>query len=160
MCSSPPPENQLLQFSAVAAAAAPPGSSPVNPLALGKSLDSSKSSFLTFAAGMLQKMKEAPSPADGRRSRAESLDLSSISRLQKARNKVAAFSAGNDPTLEFELRRSTYEDVGEGHIIRRGRSASLGVLVECALDTACPPIEEESNEVRDELDEQPFPMED
>lgn len=155
-CSSPPPESQLHQFSVVAAAAATPNDIPPHPSALGKSLDSSKSSFLTFAAGMLQKMKE--SPADGRRSRAESLDMSSASRFHKSRYSDTVSNPGNDPTLEFELKRSSREEIGEEKIIRRPRSASLGVLVDCAIQRACPPIEEEGHEVR-ESDEHPFFME-
>lgn len=158
MSESPPSENHLMQFSAVAAAAAPPGASPSNPSALGKSLDSSKSSFLTFAAGMLQKMKESPSLAEGRRSRAESLDMSSVSRHHKARYMPSVQFPGNDPTLEFELQREMGEYIGEGNVVRRPRSASLGVLVDCALQRACPPIQEESHEVR-EPEEQPFLME-
>lgn len=155
-CSRPPQESQLLQFSVVAAAAAPPEDIPPHPSALGKSLDSSKSSFLTFAAGMLQKMKE--SPADGRRSRAESLDMSSASRFHKSRYMASVSDPGNDPTLEFELKRGSCDEIGEEKIMRRPRSASLGVLVDCAIQRACPPIEEEDHLVR-ESEEHPFFME-
>jgi hypothetical protein len=87
---TPPSTNQLMMFSEVVAAATPPSSdSPDYSAALGKSLDSGKNQFLTFAASALQNLKRAPPTEElpggltsPRRSRAESYDERALKQFQ------------------------------------------------------------------------------
>jgi len=155
-------------FSEVAAAAASPTTT--NPSGLGKSLDSSKSPFLAFAASALQNLKKAsptgsddeeiiqhqPKYSPTRRSRAESYDerahkmaSPNNSRYQHRRHA----HDGSDPTLELDLNGEQVFDGAEEVIVRRSRSASLGVLASaCSVSRngTCDTIVEEASLVREE----------
>lgn len=136
-------------FSEVAAAAAPPALvAATEPEVLGKSLDSSRSTFLTFAANALHSMKSKPPPIASRRARAESFDERAV-KPRRRTNGIQADS-GNDPTLELELQRDPESSSeladGERQGLRRERSASLGVLASCCVarkGAGCDPIAEE-----------------
>ena len=189
---SPPSRNHLMLFSEVAAAAAAPPKT-AEPQVLGKSLDSSRSTFLTYAANALHSLKKAPptTPPHVRRIRAESYDERALKMRGAVHNPaVGGFgssssnktngiiggggsengSMGNDPTLEFQLRRprSGSEPLvemenesdrvvpgqpygnGQEAIVRRERSASLGVLANLCVDArkggVCDTITEDSRE--------------
>jgi hypothetical protein len=150
-CESPPSRNQLMLFSEVAAAAAPPSHPPCNSAALGKSLDSSKSPFLTLAASALQNLKRA-SPTEEeeelpevvpttspRRSRAGSYDERALVPLQNQRHEQ-------------------HEDV----VRQRARSASLGMLASACLtrngNATCDTILEEESMQESMREEEAFSM--
>mmetsp|Transcript_2037 Transcript_2037/g.3609 ORF Transcript_2037/g.3609 Transcript_2037/m.3609 type:complete len:293 (+) Transcript_2037:130-1008(+) len=134
MVESPPSQNHLMLFSEVAAAAAPP---PLviaaEPEVLSKSLDSSRSTFLTFAANALHSLKSTPPPPTGR-IRAESFDERAV-KVQRLHAKMRQEDCGNDPTVELELQREEpIQELAEPRQAqRRGRSASLGVLASCCV---------------------------
>lgn len=162
VCASPPSGNQLMLFSEVAVAAAPPpASTSENPNLLGKSLDSSKSSFLTFAVSALQNLRkssptgEEPEPMKSpRRHRAESYD-------ERAIKKNAMLNHETDPTLELDLKgEQMIASSGGEEVVAKGRarSSSLGMLASACVSqngSVCDTIEEENAEFREE---EAFPM--
>jgi len=176
-CVSPQSHNHLLQFSEVAAAAALPSATPSENTpngVLGRSLDSSNSSFLTFAAGMLHQMKQAPSRpvADAgsvRRCRAESYDAATAALRMTAASRPQ--EANPDPTFELELRKENPvvspkgEVVGQETGIRaRPRSASLSVLATASAALAASPVRSPCDTIQEESRRrtdlhQPFLME-
>jgi len=142
---SQPPRNrnQLMLFSEVAAAAAPPHiGDPFDPSVLTENLDDKRSPFLTFAASALQDLRRASPGAEDlveeskvhcrsvRRSRAESYDERAL------KQKPAQFEPV-DPTIELDLKGE--QDIGAEvvlggeKIVRRARSASLGILASACI---------------------------
>ena len=145
-CESPPSSYQLMRpgLAALAAAASPSfeeDQSPA-PFLLGKSLDSSKISFLIDASQRgptlppVSRSFQSPS----RRPRSESVDVASVSR---ASHQPGAGAKEYDPTLESELTREVnVSSVDEPK--RRRRSASLGVLNSYESGSPCDTIAEET----------------
>ena len=133
-CESPPSSYQLKRpgLAALAAAASPSmeeeqaGS---YPSLLGKSLDSSKISFL-IDASQTETTRAMPlvEPRNTRRPRSESVDVATVSRTMQQEG------ADYDPTLESELTRevdptsSRVEEQLASPATRR-RSASMGAVV-------------------------------
>lgn len=129
-CESPPSSYQLARpgLAALAAAASPSieEEQAADPSLLGKSLDSSKISFLIDAS-----MREpgtsaavAPTSSPSRRPRSESVDVAAVSRSS---HQQGAGAEEYDPTLETELTREVDQtSVDEPKVHTRRRSASLG----------------------------------
>lgn len=128
-CESPPSSYQLKRpgLAALAAAASPSmeEEQSADPSLLGKSLDSSKISFLidaslSRAAAAVPRSLQSP-----RRTRAESVDVAAVSRFtQQQEDGVNEY----DPTLETELTREVDSaSVDEPKRATRRRSASLGL---------------------------------
>lgn len=153
-----PSANQLMLFSEVVAATTPPSHSPAYSAALGKSLDSGKNQFLTFAASALQNLKRAPPIEElpgglgsPRRSRAESYDERALKQFQNpTRGTQHQPNLRVDPTWELDLKGEQMIDVvseektSSGFVNRRGRSASLGMLASACLSRdGCDTIVEE-----------------
>jgi len=91
---------------------------------LGKSLDSSKISFLIDASQRGATVAVPRSLQSPRRPRSESVDVASVSRASHQQG-----ADEYDPTLETELTREVDPaSVDEPKIATRRRSASLGVL--------------------------------
>mmetsp|Transcript_19661 Transcript_19661/g.45758 ORF Transcript_19661/g.45758 Transcript_19661/m.45758 type:complete len:248 (+) Transcript_19661:728-1471(+) len=151
--AKPTGENHLMLFSEVAAAAAPPVAEgtavTAQPEAQGqKSLDSDRSTFLTFAANALSNLKCAPPQLVSQprtRTRAESYDETAARMMRSSKQQQSPPSNELDPTMEFDLLQRAVElrEESDSGIIRRGRSASLGVLATCCVERTCDPIAEE-----------------
>jgi hypothetical protein len=179
-CESPPTRNQLMLFSEVAIAAAPPTAAPfVDPTLLGRSLDSSKSPFLTFAASALQNLKKAspngsedgdeedhershPPLYSPRRSRAESYDERAHHKMTSPVGHRRHAHDGSDPTLELDLKGEQVFGSDQPPVVRRSRSASLGVLASACSVTrtgrTCATIEEEEAAASLAREEEAFAM--
>jgi hypothetical protein len=166
-------------FSEVAIAAAPPAAAPsVDPVLLGKSLDSSKSPFLNFAVSALQNLKKAspngsedgdeeeyershPPLYSPRRSRAESYDERAHLKMTSPAGHHRHARDGSDPTLELDLKGEQVFDSDQPPVVRRSRSASLGVLASACSVTrtgTCATIEEEEAAASLAREEEAFAM--
>lgn len=135
-CESPPSTYQLMRpgLAALAAAASPSIEEDTSAVrsALGKSLDSSKISYL-IDASKSDSAAAAVAPRSlhtRRKLRSESVDVASVSRVTQQQQGTAANGGEYDPTLETELTRETEKgsvDAPKKTTTRR-RSASMGVL--------------------------------
>ena len=166
--------------SEVVAAATPPSAHTLDySAALGKSLDSGKNQFLTFAASALQNLKRAPPTKElaggltsPRRSRAESYDERALKQFQgpirSNHQQQQQLNLCVDPTWELDLKGEQTIDVVSKEedcvfVNRRGRSASLGMLASACLsrDGCDTIVEEEYGREGSTTDEDmTFPMED
>lgn len=150
--------NDLMLFSQVAAAATPPQNG--NSFDRSVLINNKRSSYLTFAASALQDLRRSsPSAEDAkeksevqcgsmRRLRAESYDERVLKQRQERSDHV-------DPTLELDLKGE--QDIGPKvvvggeNIVRRARSASLGILASACVNHErinCDTIVEESTDIR------------
>lgn len=130
MCESPPPSSVLMrrELSAVAAVAAPDTETSDISL-LGKSVDSSRRSYMKQATN---KIRRAPAY---RRRRSGSLDAAAVAKAAQSR-----LEAATEETLESEQLLVAKGSVGSVALGTRGRSVSMGAL---ASFTDCDTIVEE-----------------
>lgn len=137
-------KNHLMLFSEVAAAAATPNfEDPLDPPVPTENADDRRRSFLTFAASALQDLRRASPILEDvidesnvyhrsvRRLRAESYDERALKQKQQQSEHV-------DPTIELDLKGEQDIEskvvVVSDKILRRSRSASLGILASACIN--------------------------